>query len=216
MKAEVLVGGDQTRIGFSAEVKPKSLLVTKNGETILIDILKQLDVPEISDIEIFVGDNRLIEEFVDNNRSEIKKRILINNIKLPTLGQYVFNYKGNEPVTFVFGDMYIPKPQLSSYIKYASNLESDYSAVIGVSDTQVGDYKVEIQGNRVKSISKEIGQKFTCGLFSILDIGIIKKLKETSKLTEVFAQIPQTRTKMGYFETKGLVDIDTPESISLL
>ncbi len=214
MKALILAGGEQTRIGFSAETKPKSLLITRENDTILLNLLKQLDIQEISEIVIYPGDNKLIEKYLKKIGNKIKTKISIDKTKLPKLGHYVFAYKDAESVTFVFGDMYVPEPQLTQYIKAANSGINDYFAFIAVSDTQVGDYKVELRDDYVNKISKENGQKFTCGLFSILNQKIIPKLKQTDKMTEVFAQIPEINLKTGYFEINGAIDIDTPDSLS--
>jgi len=214
MKALIFVGGKQTRIGFSSDTKPKSLLEINKNDTVLFNLIKQLDIPCISEIVVFPGDNYLIEKYLGEKLDFIKTKVTINKIKLPKLGHYIFTYKEKEPVTFIFGDMYVPFPQLTNYMNSAYKTKNSYSSYLGVSDSHVGDYRVQLGNENVIDINERFGNKFTCGLFTILDTKIIQVLKRTDKLTDTFAQIPRMGYKMGFFEIVGAIDIDTPDSLS--
>ncbi|OHD12234.1 MAG: hypothetical protein A2Z96_03765 [Spirochaetes bacterium GWB1_48_6] len=129
----------------------------------------------------------------------------------------MFHFGEELPSTFVFGDIFIPDGQFASYIRFAQSNSSRFDACIGVSKTKVGDYCVVIEGDCVVKLKMGLGTGlYTCGIFSIFDSGLVSALHKTQKLTEIFSEIVNLKKKVGFFEIKGAVDLDTPQDVALL
>jgi len=142
-----------------------------------------------------------------------KHTINFSNKKLNSLGEYLYKYSNESPVTFVFGDILFTSNTLENYLNYVGkNLQFD--AIVGVSKSKVGDWNVQINNGLVSRIGKNIkGDYYTSGVFSIINQKTLKAVPVSDKVTDIFANIVTQGYKGGYFEITNAIDIDTPEDL---
>ncbi len=216
MKAIILAAGKQTRIGFSADVRPKSLIPVRTNDTIILNIIRQLDIVEISEIRVYMGTNDKIEHYIKTIEHTIKTPITLRKETLEDTSQYVLEYKDTEPVLFIFGDIYVPAPQLTEFVKYSDTKKHEFAACLALSKEKVGDLRADIFGSRITEMSTIKGDYYTCGLFAIMDTEKIGYLVSDNALPKVFEQMLKNGVKIANYITYGFIDVDYPEKISLL
>jgi choline kinase len=220
MRIVICAAGNQDRIGFSPNVKPKSLLEISDTDTILSNTLRQVVEAGVTDIILRTGENILVDKYVEGHASLWSLPPLVfNHDKFISSGPgvYVYYFSKDNPTTFIFADLFVPNGQIVSYIAFANNLISRFDACIGVSKVRVGDYSVVVKGDKVTQIGTGLsGDFYTCGIFSVLNPELVHQLHHTDKLTEVFSQVVSLGKGVGFFEIHDAIDVDTPGDILLL
>lgn len=214
MNAIILVGGDQTRFGKTFAEQPKVLLKLPSGEMLLSHTLHQLD--EVGDLDIILAirDKELFAGYIKS--IDIKKPILIDRREHRGIGEYFFISKNYLPATYIFGDVYFRQSALTTYFKEIK-IKSGYKfdGIIGICRHPVGDYRVEVDGDQVKTILRESGgEYFTCGIFTVLNPELGSMLEKREKLTDIISQLCCPPYRLGYvIIEERLVDLDTEDKL---
>ncbi len=212
MKAIILAGGNQTRFEKDIQKQSKILFPLRDNETVLSNTIKQLEEAG-AEIILHIKDKEFIADYVKNISTS--GNIEIDRTNISGLGNLFFNFKKYIPCIYIFGDIYFSQNSLVNFVKKIRELLSTnpYDGIIGVSKYQVGDYNVKTEGEIVTRISKEeVGDYFTCGVFSILNPLAIEGLDHIEKMTDIFSQLVKDGHRIGYVDLKGhLIDLDTKE-----
>lgn len=210
MKVVIFAGGDQTRFKISHKEQLKVLLPIDSEDTILSNILKQIDIGEVSGIVVYAWDKQEVMSYIGKIKDRYKTEIMLSTTAYRNLGEYIMSYKGTEPVSFIYGDIYFPEGILEKYIQQTVGAIGVYEAYIGVTKSKSGSWKVLTSDRLVTSVSESHKEGFyTVGVYSILDPGIIGRIEYFDEVNEIFAQIPR-KYKMGFYEMEKTLDINTP------
>lgn len=211
MHVVIFAGGNQSRFGTARALQPKQLLSLGNGETILSNILKQVETADVKSCMVAVADKEDIAVYIE--KLKIKVPLIINREIDKVPSAFVVDQPRGYPITYILGDTYFPAGTLTGYLQcFSGREELELDGCIGVSEVPCGDWVVETETALVTGFRGEgAGSYWTCGVFTFVNNRSFGVIQKGNKFGHYFIDFIKLGFRLGYRSLgSDVIDLDTP------